>query len=206
MDLWIDRLARRLGGGITRRAVFRGLGGGLTGAALVSIGAAERSANAEEPPRTPTPVATPEGSTTQPPRSQHSGNLCIESCKGTDRKKSAGPCEQACRDCSGRPGSCTGGDTISGTSDRQPLFSDCGDEDCSCFGASEGGGFCGSNHVFCENLQTCSSSQDCAANEVCAVNTCCGEAVCIPVCFTGSARGVTSVTRTSGKGRRPDGT
>jgi hypothetical protein len=168
-----DALSKALAGGVSRREVLRGVGAGLTGALLASMGVRKASA-------APSDCAVLCGKTAFTSGPAHAS--CIQACH-----QCGGDISRICQTPTGSI-CCPSGQVCSPATNQcvAPCTCEsltaCGSGGCLCVQTTEGASACIT--PICTG-QPCTTSAECGPGSVCFVSgaTCCGGgSFCIPLC------------------------
>jgi len=212
MESQFDQITKVLAQATSRRHALRGIGSGLIGGVLATLGARKAWAQNEQvtichvPPGNPNNVHTiTVSSNAVPAHLRHGDAVCApgnEDCCFNSGTSSAvctnletdasncGVCGNACSN--GQ--SCVAGVCEGCANPNACPGGPCGSGNCICLPTTEGGGAC-INPQFCNILQPCTSSADCPGGMVCT-HSCCDPGFG-PLCSFPCGTGPTSALATT---------
>lgn len=222
MESQFDQFTKVLAQATSRRRALRGIGGGLIGGVLASLGAGKAWAAGNKVTICHVPPGNPANThlisvapSAIPAHLKHGDGVCApgndDCCFNsgtstavcTNLDSDAGNCGECghvcnkCAVCSG--GSCTCDHFICGNS--LPLCGTGGSGLCFCDNDIDGNCNCFDN-FFCNTFPACPNGQsDCPPGTLCVADTCCGQPTCLAIC----ADNVRGAARTTGSGPTPLG-
>jgi len=213
MESHFDHITKVLAEATSRRRALRGIGSGLLGGVLATLGARKAWAANDQvtichvPPGNPSNVhAITVSSNAIPAHLRHGDTTCTpgnEDCCFNASTSTAvctnletdasncGVCGNTCGQCTT---GCIGGTCVCnhGICGQPQTIVGCGGS-CVCTIDTESNCHCIEN-VGCGTVSPCTTSADCPAGTVCIPDTCCGPGVCGPLC-SNSARSAAPITQ-----------